>query len=139
MSSVKLYPVIELMDIYYGYKYGWLSKLLEVSDTVMLRPEAKLGRAFNKRISIKQYLAEEYGVPAEELSRLKIMLDHGIFIDAEGFKKIFGIYKSPRTLVEIYSALGVDYGLAYDIPSKLLWLARLLGGLGLVWLGLGRL
>jgi len=119
MDGIKLYPVMELMDIYYGYKYGWLSKLFEVSDTVMLRPEAKLGEAFKKRVSIKQYLIEEYSTPANELRNLKVMLDHGIFVNGEGFKRIFGIYKSPKTLIELYSVLKVDYGLAYDIPSRL--------------------
>jgi len=117
--SVKLYPGIELMDIYYGYRYGWLTKLLKVSDTVMLRPETKLGKAFNKRISIKQYLNKEYGISMEVLNGLKIMLDHGIFINEKEFSKIFGVQKSPKTLIEIYDVLKVSYGLAYDVPSKL--------------------
>jgi len=44
-SRIKLFPVIELLDIYYAYKYGWLSELLEVSDGVMLRPGPELGEA----------------------------------------------------------------------------------------------
>lgn len=119
MDSIKLYPVMELMDIYYGYKYGWLSKLFEVTDTVMLRPEAKIGEAFKKRVSIKQYLIEGYGIPGEGLGNLKIMLDHGIFVKDDDFKRMFGIRKSPRTLIELYSVLKVDYGLAYDVPSRL--------------------
>jgi len=119
MNDVNLYPVVELMDIYYGYRYGWLSKLLEVSDTIVLRPEAKLGEAFRRRVSVKQYLVEGYGVPAGELGNLKIMLDHGIFVNGGDFKEIFGVYKSPWTLIELYSILKVDYGLAYDIPSRL--------------------
>ena len=114
-----MYPVMELMDIYYGYKYGWLPKLLEVSNTVMLRPETKLGEAFSRRVSIKQYLTEEYNIPMEVLKGLKIMLDHGIFVNNEDFSKIFGVPKSPRSLIEIYDVLGVSYGLAYDIPSRL--------------------
>jgi len=119
MSDVKLYPVMELKDLYYGYRYGWLSKLLEVTDTVMLRPEADMGRAFRKRVSLKQYLIENYGIPGGELGNLRIMLDHGIFVGSDDFKRIFGIYKTPRTLIELYSVLGVDYGLAYDVPSRL--------------------
>jgi len=119
VCSVEIYPVVELMDIYYGYRYGWLSRLLEVSDTVVLRPEAKLGKAFRRGVSIKQYLSEEYGVPVEELDGLKVMLDHGIFVGDRDFNTIFGVGKSPRSLVRVYDVLGVHYGLAYDVPSKL--------------------
>jgi len=117
VGGVNLYPVLELMDIYYGHRYGWLAKLLEVSDTVVLRPEAELGKAFRVGASIKRYLAEEHGVPAGELGGLKVMLDHGIFVG--DFEESFGVHKSPRALVGLYSALGADYGLAYDIPSRL--------------------
>jgi len=119
VNDVKLYPVVELMDICYGYRYGWLAGLLEVSDTVVLRPETKLGSAFRRRVSIKRYLAERCGIPVQVLDGLKIMLDHGIFVNSVDFARIFGVKKSTRSLVEIYGVLEVDYGLAYDVPSKL--------------------
>jgi len=119
MTGVKIYPVSEILDLCYGHKYGWLSKLLEVSDTVVLRPERKVGSAFRRNLSIKQYLVEECGISREEVNRLKIMFDHGIFVSSNEFQRIFGIHKTPRTLVEIYDALKVDYGLAYDVPSRL--------------------
>lgn len=119
VNHVNIYPVIELKDIYYGYRYGWLNRLFEVTDTVMLRPEVKVGKAFKKGVSIKTYLIEEYSLPAELLKHLKIMLDHGIFVDNKEFERIFGVYKSPSTLINVYNLLKVNYGLAYDVPSML--------------------
>jgi len=114
--SIKLYPVIELLDLYYAHKYNWLSKLAEISEGIMLRPEKKLGEAFKNNKTIRQYLLDNYNI---YLGKLKIMFDHGIFLSTKDFKLIFGVRKDPRTLVKIYDVLGVDYGLAYDIPARL--------------------
>jgi len=131
---MKFYPVIELMDVCYGYRYGWLSKLLEVCDTVMLRPEPRLGDAFRRGLSLRRYIVDVCGVSMDVLRGLRFMLDHGIFVDGTGFAKMFGIDKSPRGVVEVYRVLGVDYGLALDVPSRLhvevgveIALSRLLG------------
>jgi len=117
--KVKLFPVIELMDIYYAYKYSWLHGLLEVSNGIMLRPEPKLGEAFRHGLSIKDYLSKQHGVPIDCILSLEIMLDHGIFISSNEFRKIFGVDKKPETLVDVYSVLRINYGLAYDVPSRL--------------------
>jgi len=119
MNNIRLYPVLELLDVFYGYKYGWLSKLFKVSSTIMLRPENRLGKAFNEKLSIKQYLTKRYGVPIKALNNLKVMLDHGIFMNEEDFKKNFHVHKTPESLIKIYDILRIDYGLAYDIPSRL--------------------
>lgn len=114
-----MYPVVELMDICYGYRFGWLSGLLGVVDAVMLRPEKGLGVAFGWGVSIKRYLAMVCGVPVGVLNGLGFMMDHGIFVDRGEFKKIFGIDKTPKALIDVYGVLGVDYGLALDVPSRL--------------------
>ena len=116
---VKLYPVLETVDICYGYRYGWLEKLLEVADTIMLRPEPVLGEAFKRRLTLARYLAWKCNVPLDVVGKLKIMLDHGIYVDGETFAKTFHVPKTPKALVELYSVLGVDYGLAYDVPAQL--------------------
>jgi len=117
--NIKLYPVIELLDLHYAYKYDWLSKLVEVSDGVMLRPEKKLGDAFKNNKAIRQYLSDRYNISLDLLNMLKIMFDHGIFLSTRDFKQIFGVRKDPKTLIKVYDTLGVDYGLAYDIPARL--------------------
>ena len=40
---VIIYPVIELNDLVYAHRYGWLDALTRVTEGVMLRPEAALG------------------------------------------------------------------------------------------------
>jgi len=114
---VVIYPVLELKDIIYAHRYGWLSALTEVTEGIMLRPEAMLGEIFKSGETIKEYLVQEYGLPRELLNKLKIMLDHGI--NTKGFRNFFGLDKTPRNLVEAYSRLGVDMGIAFDIPARL--------------------
>lgn len=116
---MEIYPTLELMDLYYGYAYGWLSPLLEITNTVVLRPEMKIGKAFREKTSIKQNLAERLHIPYEILDNLKIMFDHGIFLGDEDYVKFFGMQKTPENLVKIYSVLEPNYGIAYDVPSKL--------------------
>lgn len=112
-----IYPVIEVMDLVYAYRFGWFGALCEVTEGVMLRPEQLLGRAFRRGLDLRTFIEQEYGVPRNLLSRLKIMLDHGIF--ASDFKKYFGLEKTPQNIVKIYHALDVNYGLAYDVPARL--------------------
>lgn len=48
---------------------------------------------------------------------LKIMMDHGI--NRNNFREVFGLGKNPRSIVKVYSRLGVDLGIAYDVPVRL--------------------
>jgi hypothetical protein len=114
---VVIYPVIELNDLVYAHRYGWLDALTRVTEGVMLRPEAALGPIFRSGATIKGYLRARYGLPQEPLDRLKIMLDHGI--NGAGFREAFGLDKTPESLVKVYSRLGVDMGLAFDVPARL--------------------
>jgi len=82
---VIIYPVIELNDLVYAHRYGWLDALTKVTEGVMLRPEAALGPIFRSGVTIKGYLRARYGLPKEPLDRLKIMMDHGI--SGTGFRE----------------------------------------------------
>jgi queuine/archaeosine tRNA-ribosyltransferase len=44
-------------------------------------------------------------------------MDHGIM--SQSFSEVFGVAKTPRNIVKVYKALGVDYGIAYDVPVRL--------------------
>jgi len=114
---VIIYPVIELNDLVYAHRYGWLDALTKVTEGVMLRPEAALGPIFRSGVTIKGYLRARYGLPKEPLDRLKIMMDHGI--SGTGFREAFGLEKTPESLVKVYSRLGVDMGVAFDVPARL--------------------
>jgi hypothetical protein len=111
-----IYPAVELKDLIYANRYGWLGALVEAAGGVLLRPEALLGRVFRAGLSIREYLARR-GVPRDLLGRLLLMMDHGI--EAGDFSGYFGIDKSPRNLVVVYARLGVDLGVAFDVPVKL--------------------
>jgi len=100
---VIIYPVIELNDLVYAHRYGWLDALTKVTEGVMLRPEAALGPIFRSGVTIKGYLRARYGLPKEPLDRLKIMMDHGI--SGAGFREAFGLEKTPESLVKVYSRL----------------------------------
>ena len=115
--TLHIYPVIEAMDLIYAFRYNWLSHLIEVSHGVMLRPEPLLGKAYKQRRPFKVYLYREFGIPLELLNKLKIMLDHGI--NTPNFIKVFGVKKTPKNIVKVYSVLRVDFGIAYDIPVRL--------------------
>jgi len=114
---VIIYPVIELNDLVYAHRYGWLDALTRVTEGVMLRPEPALGPIFRSGATIKGYLRAMYGLPREPLDRLKIMMDHGI--NGAGFREAFGLEKTPESLVKVYSRLGVDMGIAFDVPARL--------------------
>lgn len=115
--GVHIYPVIEAKDLIYAFRYNWLSHLIEVSHGVLLRPEPFLQKAYKQQRPFKMYLNREFGIPLELLNQLKIMLDHGI--NSPIFVKVFGVKKTPKNLVKVYSVLGVDFGVAYDIPVRL--------------------
>jgi len=112
---VIIYPAVELKDLIYAHIHGWLGALVEAAGGVLLRPEALLGRVFRSGVSIREYLARR-GVPRDLLGRLVLMMDHGIGAD---FSEYFGIDKSPRNLVAVYARLGVNLGIAFDVPVKL--------------------
>jgi queuine/archaeosine tRNA-ribosyltransferase len=80
----------------------------------MLRPERELGRAFATRLTLRQYLLRRYGV---RLDGGVIMMDHGIM--SQSFSEVFKLPKTPKNVARVYKALGVDYGIAFDIPAKL--------------------
>jgi hypothetical protein len=50
---VIIYPVIELNDLVYAHRYGWLDALTRVTEGVMLRPEAALGPIFRSGVTIR--------------------------------------------------------------------------------------
>jgi len=108
--------VLEVKDIYYAHIYGWLNTIFEVTDTVLFRPELELGNAFRKDLTIKEYLKKYYKINIEKLN---IMMDHGIFVSDELFKRFFGVEKNLPNLIKVYDVLGVNYGLAFDVPSRL--------------------
>ena len=114
VMGVRIYPVVEVKDFVYGHRYGWLTALLRAAEGFMLRPERELGRAFAMRLNLRQYLMRRYGVP---LDRGVIMMDHGIM--SQSFSETFSLLKTPRNIVRVYKALGVDYGIAFDIPARL--------------------
>ena len=108
--------MLEVRDIYYAYIYGWLNTIFEVTDTVLFRPELELGNAFKENLTIKEYLKKHYKINIEKLN---IMMDHGIFVSDELFKRFFGVEKNLPNLIKVYDVLGVNYGLAFDVPSRL--------------------
>jgi queuine/archaeosine tRNA-ribosyltransferase len=111
---VLIYPVVETKDFVYGHRYGWLTALLQVAKGFMLRPERELGNAFAMRLSLRQYLLRRYGVP---LDGSIVVMDHGIM--SQSFSETFGLPKTPKNIIRIYKALGVEYGIAFDIPVRL--------------------
>jgi len=114
---VVIYPVLELRDLLYAHRYGWLEALAEVTEGIMLRPEPELGQVFRLGKTVKEFLAQEWGLPREQVDRLKIMLDHGI--NSPSFRNVFGLDKTPRNVVYVYHRLGVDLGIAFDVPVRL--------------------
>ena len=70
---VIIYPVIELNDLVYAHRYGWLDALTRVTEGVMLRPEAARGPIFRSGATIKRYLRARYGLPQEPLERERIL------------------------------------------------------------------
>jgi len=115
--TLHIYPVIEAKDLLYAFRYNWLSHLIKVSHGVLLRPEPLLGKAYKQQLPLKMYLSREFGIPLKLLKQLKIMLDHGI--NSPSFTKVFGLRKTSKNIVKVYSVLGVDFGIAYDIPVRL--------------------
>ena len=109
-----IYPVIELADLVYAHEYGWLGALAETTEGVLLRPESKLRRVYKSGLTIREYLARKYGIVLRDL---KIMMDHGI--NTNNFREVFGLSKTPRSIVQVYSRLGVDLGVAFDVPARL--------------------
>jgi len=116
-AMVIIIPVLELRDLFYAHKYRWLNALVRVTEGIMLRPEPDLGIIFRSGKKIKEYLVEKWGVSKEILDKIKIMLDHGI--NSFGFEKFFGLNKTPYNIVYVYHRLGVDLGIAFDVPLKL--------------------
>jgi hypothetical protein len=110
-----IYPAIELKDLIYAHRHGWLGAFAEAAGGVLLRPEELLGRVFRSGVPIREYLVRR-GVPRDLLNGLVLMMDHGIGAD---FTEYFGVSKSPRNLVTAYARLGVDLGIAFDVPVKL--------------------
>ena len=109
-----IYPVIELADLVYAHEYGWLGALAETTEGVLLRPESKLRRVYKSGLTIREYLARKYGIVLRDL---KIMMDHGI--NTNNFREVFGLSKTPRNVVQVYNRLGVDLGVAFDVPARL--------------------
>jgi len=110
---VFIYPVVEVADFIYGSRYGWFPQLLSVKG-FMLRPETRLGEAFALGLTLREFLLRRYGVA---LDSSVIMMDHGIM--SQSFSEVFGLPKTARNIVRVYKALGVDYGVAYDVPVRL--------------------
>ncbi len=111
---VRIYPVVEAKDFVYAHKYGWLDALLQAAEGFMLRPEPELGKAFAARLTLRQYLMRRYGV---RLDGGMVVMDHGIM--SQSFTEAFGLPKTPKNIARVYKALGVDYGIAFDIPARL--------------------
>jgi queuine/archaeosine tRNA-ribosyltransferase len=109
-----IYPVIEFADLVYAHEYGWLDALAETTEGVLLRPESKLRRIYKSGLTIREYLARKYGIVLRDL---KIMMDHGI--NTNNFREVFGLSKTPRNVVQVYNRLGVDLGVAFDVPARL--------------------
>lgn len=117
MSSPKLFPVLETLDLVYAYQYNWLRALAEATPAILIRPEPLVAKAFRMRIGIRDLLSYEYNVKCREIHEIRIMMDHGIFV--EDFENIMGMPKTPENVVHMYDVLGIDYGLSYDLPAKL--------------------
>lgn len=116
VDCMLIYPVIEFKDLMYAYQYGWLETLVKTTEGVLLKPEPALTKVFKANVTIKEYLVRQ-GLPWDVLSRLRIMMDHGI--STNNFREVFGLDKTPKNLVLVYKRLGVDLGIAYDVPVKL--------------------
>jgi len=112
---VVIYPVIELKDLIYAHRYGWLNALLSVTNGIVIRPEPLLGSIFRSGFSVKDYLVQQ-GLPQNTLNRLLIMLDHGI--NSPSFSRVFNLEKTPKNIVYVYHSLGVDMGIAFDVPAR---------------------
>lgn len=112
---MKLIPVLELKDFVYASKYVYLPVLFDVTDTVLLHPEDEISNSYRRRQKIKEYLKSRYNVDLNA----KIMFDHGIFISNEKFRQMFSTEKTAESILKVYNVLGVDYGIAFDIPSRL--------------------
>jgi len=112
---MKIIPSLELKALYYANKANWLSALEQVTDTILIRPEDEVGKAYRYGLSIHEYLKRYYKID----TKLKFMMDHGIFVTNSQFREYFHLDKTPETLLRIYDVLSVDYGLAYDIPARL--------------------
>jgi len=50
---------------------------------------------------------------------MKIMMDHDIFISNNEFRQMFTIEGTLENILKVYSSLGIDYGIAHDIPTRL--------------------
>jgi len=114
---IEIFPVIDIRDIIYAYRYGWLRKLVKVTSTVVIRPDPLVANAFKQKITLREFLTNNYNIALSELWKIKFMMDHGIFF--KDFEKIMGISKTPENIIKVYDTLGVDYGLSYDVPAKL--------------------
>jgi hypothetical protein len=114
---IEIYPVVELKDLLYAHKFNWLGPLVSTVKGIMLRPEHFLGKVYERGLTIKDHLSSEEGLPARALSRLKVVLDHGI--SSPCFSKVFGCDKTPENIVHVYHKLGADAGIAFDVPAKL--------------------
>jgi hypothetical protein len=114
---IEIYPVVELKDLIYAHRFGWLGPLVRTAKGIMLRPECLLGEAYKKGLTIKNYLSFEEGLPTRALDSLKVMLDHGI--NSPSFSKAFECDKTPENIVNVYHKLGADAGIAFDVPAKL--------------------
>ena len=115
-DGMLIYPVIEFKDLVYAHQYGWLGALVETTEGVLLRPEPALSKVFKTNTTIKEYLVRQ-GLPRDVLTRLRIMMDHGI--STNNFREVFGLDKTPKNIALVYKRLGVDLGVAYDVPVKL--------------------
>jgi len=115
-DGMLIYPVIEFKDLVYAHQYGWLGALVETTEGVLLRPEPALSKVFKTNTTIKEYLTRQ-GLPRDVLTRLRIMMDHGI--STNNFREVFGLDKTPKNIALVYKRLGVDLGVAYDVPVKL--------------------
>ena len=113
----EIFPVIETKDLVYAHQYNWLKALAEVTSAVLIRPEPLVAKAFRMGVILREFLAREYGVRCREIHEIRIMMDHGIFV--EDFENVMDISKTPENLVHVYDVLGIDYGLSYDVPAKL--------------------
>jgi len=109
-------PVLELKDLYYANRYKYFPALLEVTNTVMLHPEMEIGNAYRRKQTIKEYMKNRYNI---DVNGLKIMMDHGIFIDNNLFRRIFAVEKNEENILKIYNTLGITYGMSYDVSSRL--------------------
>jgi hypothetical protein len=56
---------------------------------------------FKSGFTIREYLARR----GLRVGGLKIMMDHGI--NRDNFREVFGLGKNPRSIVQVYSRLGL--------------------------------